>query len=62
MSLLTIIFVIVFFGVLIYAINRWLPMDPQLKQLLTAVVIIGIVIWLFIGIFGSHFPDIRIGG
>ncbi len=62
MSLLLIVGVIVFFGLLVYVINRFLPMDQDFKRLLTVVVIIGICAWIFFGVFGGHMPDIRIGG
>lgn len=61
MSLLTIIIVIVVFGVILWAVNAYVPMEPGLKRLLTIVVIVGIVLWLLTGIFNSSFPNIRIG-
>ncbi|HKQ57965.1 MAG TPA: Thivi_2564 family membrane protein [Candidatus Eisenbacteria bacterium] len=44
MSLLTVVLTIVVVGVLLWVINKYVPME--LKKLLNAVVIIVMVIWL----------------
>lgn len=46
MPLLTIIFVLVVAGVLMWLVNSYIPMDPKIKQILNIVVIIVIVLWL----------------
>lgn len=55
MSLLTLIFALVIVGVLLWAINSYIPMDPKIKQILNVVVIIVVVLWLLsvFGVFGS---------
>lgn len=45
MPLLTIIVVIAVVGVALYAINRWLPMQPTVKSILNVAVIIILVLW-----------------
>lgn len=46
MSLLTLVLVIVVVGVLLWAINRFLPMEGSVKQLLNIVVLVCLVIWV----------------
>ena len=46
MSLLTIVFVIVVVGVLLWALNSFIPMDPKIRNILNAVVVIALVLWL----------------
>lgn len=55
MSLLTLIFVIVLVGVLLWTVNRFIPMDSKIRTILNAVVVILLVVWLLdaFGILGS---------
>ncbi len=46
MPLLIVILVLVAFGVILWAINRFVPMQQWVKTLLNIVVIIILVIWL----------------
>ena len=46
MSLLTIIVVLVVAGILLYLINRYVPMDGKIKNILNWVVVIILIIWL----------------
>jgi predicted membrane protein len=46
MSLLSIIIAIVVVGVLLWAINSFLPMDQKIKTILNVVVVGALVIWL----------------
>jgi len=46
MSLLTIIVVIVVIGIVLYLINRFVPMDGKIKTILNWVVVIILIIWL----------------
>ena len=46
MSLLTLIFVIVVVGVLLWVVNRFIPMDGKIRSILNAVVVIVLVLWL----------------
>jgi hypothetical protein len=45
-SILTIILVIIVVGVLLWLVNRFIPMHPTVKSILNAVVIILLVVWL----------------
>lgn len=46
MSLLTVIIALVVVGFALWAINRFIPMDGNVKTLLNAAVIIILIIWL----------------
>lgn len=54
MSILYVILAIALVGVILWAINRFLPMEPSIKQFLNVVVIIFLIIWLLkaLGVFG----------
>ena len=51
MSLVNVVLVLVVAGVLMWLINRYIPMQGTIKGLLNAVVVIVIVIWL-LKVFG----------
>ena len=51
MSALTIIIVIIGVGVILWLINRYVPMQRTIKGILNAVVIIILIIWL-LNVFG----------
>lgn len=61
MSLLTLIVTVVVVGVIMWLINTYVPMEPRIKQLLNAAVIIFLVLWILFNVLGVSFPDIRIG-
>lgn len=46
MSLLTVVVVLVVVGVLLWAVNSFIPMDAKIKQILNVVVVIAVVLWL----------------
>ena len=62
MSLLTLIVVLVIVGVVLWAINTYVPMEAGIKRLLNIAVIVFLVIWLLYALIPGGFPDIRIGG
>ena len=51
MPLITVVLTICVVGVLLWLINRFLPMQSQIKGILNGVVVIVLVIWL-INVFG----------
>lgn len=51
MPIITIIVVLVIVGILLFLINRYIPMEATIKKILNIVVIILIVLWL-LHIFG----------
>ena len=54
-TLVTVVLVLIVAGVILYLINRYIPMDGTIKSILNIVVIIAIIIWLLkvFGIWGS---------
>jgi hypothetical protein len=46
MSLLSILLVLVVAGVILWLVNTYIPMDRKIKNILNAVVVIVIIIWL----------------
>lgn len=55
MSLLSILIVLIVAGVLLWLVNSFIPMDRKIKNILNAVVVIILVIWLLqaFGLLGS---------
>lgn len=63
MSLISLIIVIVLVGAILWAVNKYIPMDDTIRRILNVVVIVALVIWL-LTVFGV-LPDlnaIRVGG
>lgn len=63
MSLISLIIVIVLVGVILWAVNAYIPMDATIKKILNVVVIIALCLFL-LSVFGI-LPDlnaIRVGG
>jgi len=63
MPLLNVIVVLIVVGVLLWLINRFIPMEGTIKSILNAVVVIAVVLWL-LNIFGlfHSFSHMRVGG
>lgn len=55
MPLLTILLVLIVVGVILWLVNTYIPMDRKIKNILNAVVIIVVVIWL-LKVFGLLGP------
>jgi hypothetical protein len=51
MPLLQILMVLIVVGVLLWLVNRFIPMQGTIKSILNAVVVIAVVLWL-LNIFG----------
>ena len=60
MDLLQLIILIVIVGVLLLAINAYIPMAEGIKRLLNIVVVVVLVIFI-LSLFSSYFPHIRVG-
>jgi hypothetical protein len=62
MPLIQLLMVLVAVGVLLWLVNRFIPMAGSIKSILNAVVVIGVVLWLLnvTGLFHS-LSRIRIG-
>jgi hypothetical protein len=46
MSLISVVVVLIVVGVLLWLVNRYIPMDGTIKNILNAVVVIAVVLWL----------------
>lgn len=55
MSLISFVIVLIVVGVLLWAVNAYIPMDAKIKQILNIVVVIATVIWCLnaFGIFSA---------
>lgn len=51
MSLLTVVVAVAIVGILLWAINNFIPMDGKVKSILNAIIIIALVVWL-LKVFG----------
>jgi hypothetical protein len=62
MPLLQVVLVLVVVGVLLWLVDRFIPMAGSIKSILNAVVVIAVVLWL-LNIFGlmHYLSDIHIG-
>jgi hypothetical protein len=62
MPLLQIVVVLIVVGILLWLINRFIPMQGTIKSILNAVVVIAVVLWL-LNVFGlmSYLSHIRVG-
>jgi uncharacterized membrane protein len=60
MDLLSLIILLVIIGVLMWAVNTYIPMQPQIKQILNIIVIIAVVIFL-LSLFWGYAPHIHVG-
>ena len=62
MPLIQVLVVLIVVGVVLWLINRFIPMAGSIKTILNAVVIIAVVLWLLsvFGVLGS-LSSIRVG-
>jgi hypothetical protein len=54
MPLVTVVIVLCVVGLLLWLVNRFIPMQSQIKGILNAVVVIAVILWLLgvVGVFG----------
>lgn len=62
MPLIQLVEVLIVVGVLLWLVNRFIPMQSTIKSILNAVVVIAVVLWILqvTGLFHS-FSGIRVG-
>ncbi|MGB7731665.1 MAG: Thivi_2564 family membrane protein [Candidatus Acidiferrum sp.] len=62
MPLIQVVMVLIVVGVLLWLINRFIPMQGTIKSILNGVVVIAVVLWL-LNVFGlfNPFSHIRVG-
>ena len=63
MPLISIILTLIVVGVLLWLVNRFIPMVASIKSILNAVVVIAVALWL-LNVFGvlSSVGHIHVGG
>jgi len=63
MPLLQVIITLIVVGILLWLVNRFIPMANSIRSILNAVVVIAVVLWL-LNIFGllAFLSNIRVGG
>jgi hypothetical protein len=62
MPLVQVLFILIVVGVVLWLINRFIPMASSIKSILNAVVVIGVVWWL-LNVFGllHSISRVRVG-
>lgn len=60
MDLLSLVVLLIVIGVLLWAVNSFIPMDPKIKQILNVVVVIGVILFV-LSLFSGYFPHILVG-
>jgi hypothetical protein len=62
MPLIQLVEVLIVVGVLLWLVNRFIPMQATIKSILNGIVVIGVVLWLLnvCGLFHS-LPQIHVG-
>ena len=61
MGLIQLVVVLVVVGVILWAVNTYIPMDAKIKQILNVVVVIAVILWLLAAFGVLPISDIRIG-
>ena len=58
---MSLVITLIIVGVLLWLVNNYVPMDGKIKQILNAVVVICVVVWLLsaFGVLG-HSGDIQV--
>ncbi len=62
MPLIQVVLVLIVVGVLLWLVNRFIPMARSIKSILNAVVVIAVVLWL-LNVFGllHYLTSIKVG-
>jgi len=60
MGLLELVLVLVVVGVILWAVNNYVPMDSKIKQILNIVVVIAVILWL-LTVFVPGVGNFRVG-
>ena len=62
MPLVTVVLKLLVIGVLLWLVNRFIPMQGQIKGILNGVVVIAVVLWLLqvFGLFG-YLTQFKVG-
>ena len=63
MPLINLVVTLIVVGVLLWAVNTYIPMDRKIKSIINVVVVIAVVLWL-LRVFGllGNLGAIQVGG
>jgi hypothetical protein len=63
MPLVNVVFFLIIIGVVLWLINRFIPMAGSIKSILNAVVVIAVIVWLLnvFGFMSTNIPRIHLG-
>ncbi len=61
MGIIQVVVLLVVIGFLLFAVNSWIPIDGKIKQIINAVVIVVVILWL-LTLFFPGLNTIRVGG
>lgn len=62
MPILTIVLILVVIGFILFLVNKYIPMDPMIKNVLFVIVFIVVIVWL-VQLLVPGIADVRrIGG
>lgn len=63
MPIIQVIFILIVIGVILYLVNRYVPMDAKIKTILNWTVVIIVILWLLnlFGIFTGFNGGPRVG-
>jgi hypothetical protein len=63
MPVLQLIIILAAIGVLLWAVNTYIPMEARIKNIMNIVVAIAVVLWLLFDVFNieKYFGDVRVG-
>jgi hypothetical protein len=55
MSLVSLVVTLIVVGVLLWAVNDYLPLDPIMRKIINVVVVLAVILWLLqiFGVLGS---------
>jgi len=61
MSLISLILTLVAVGVLLWAVNTYIPMDPKIKNIMNIVIVVAVILWLLqaFGVLG-HISNVQV--
>jgi low temperature requirement protein LtrA len=49
MDIISVVVTLIIVGVILWAVNTFIPMDGKIKQILNVVVVIAVILWLLSG-------------
>ena len=60
MDLISLIIVLIVIGVILWAVNTLIPLDPKIKTIINVIVVIAVLLWL-LSLFTGYLPKIHVG-